>query len=95
VIADYNNDINALENTVGEILFLGGSGYLRQFISKTEQLKIRKILLINSKLDNDILATINQNKTFETYNLNMTDSSNWHKKVAKWLCEIYCPNNHE
>jgi hypothetical protein len=93
--ADYQKDINKLENVTGDILFLGGSDYLIQFISLTEHLKNVKILFINSELDNKLLDKINQNETFKIHDLNMTDRSNWHKKVAQWLCEIYCPQNNE
>jgi hypothetical protein len=97
----FENDLNDIEiinnpdDTTSSIVFLGPSDYLKQFISLTQNLPNRKIIFINSELDNNLIDLLNQNATLEYYFLNMTASSAWYKIIAGWFCEIYCPQNNE
>ena len=77
-----------------DILFFGSKNYLKQFISLTQNLPNRKVVIYNSQ--NIILPEPNPyGGVFIPLYFPYHDNRKGHYAAAQMLIDIYCPNNHE
>jgi hypothetical protein len=93
---DFLLDINEFENLKedDDILFFGSKNYLKQFISLTQNLPNRKVVIYNSQ--NIVLPNPNPNGgVFIPLYFPFHDKRKGHYAAAQMLIDIYCPNNHE
>jgi hypothetical protein len=93
---DFLHDINEFENLQedDDILFFGSKNYLKQFISLTQNLPNRKVVIYNSQ--NIVLPEPNPyGGVFIPLYFPYHDNRKGHYAAAQMLIDIYCPNNHE